>query len=279
LSWPLSATKNDADGRQRWKRPAILSLGAASILAGVMCVADAAAFSSPGANHSARAGIRASSSDDTFATTPSSPSTSFSAPTTPSTSPALTTPSTTPATEPPTTSAAGSAPASSYGSASDAVGASGAGKRKLRRLRRESLVGVDSGSLETVAKGIITEIDNLSGRAYSIPANADNIALFEAWMVNEGGLWANNPLNTSLDGSRYPHQFNGNDDTGIPIYPTIAIGVAETAKTLVDFPAYAHILAVLSTGHASCTAFGTAVIDSPWASSHYGYDPSRFCQT
>jgi hypothetical protein len=266
-------------------------VGAALTLAGVMCLAGATAFSSPSANKNAlqRSDIGASSSDDTFGTTPP---TSVVPVTTPSTAPSTTTPSTAPSTTSPSAIARTTVPSTAASTdPSTATGAYGSGseavigpdmtrkeKRELRRSRRADLAGVDSGSLDTVARGIITEVDALSGGRYSIPADTDNIGLFAAWMENEGGLWANNPLNTSLDASRYAHQFNGDDDTGIPIYPTISIGIVETAKTLLDFPAYSHILAVLSTGHASCTTFGTAVEDSPWASSHYGYDPSRFCQ-
>ncbi|MGH9030038.1 MAG: hypothetical protein ACRDV4_10560 [Acidimicrobiales bacterium] len=127
-----------------------------------------------------------------------------------------------------------------------------------------------------MARSIISDVNALSGSS-RIPVTAENLDLLEHWMANEGGLWANNPLNTSLDASRYPHQFNGSQDTGIPIYPSITVGEEDTARTLVDNGAYAHILAALRKGTASCTAFGTAVENSPWASSHYAYDPSRFC--
>lgn len=129
-----------------------------------------------------------------------------------------------------------------------------------------------------VAQDLIAAIDAQSKGAWAIAATADNLSLVESWMANEGGLWADNPLNTSLDAGRYPHQITtGGQDTGIPIFPGIALGVEATATTLLSNGAYAGILAVLGQGDAPCDAFARAVIDSPWAASHYGHDPARFC--
>lgn len=96
-------------------------------------------------------------------------------------------------------------------------------------------------------------------------------------MANEGGLWANNPLNSDLYADRYPHQFNGSDDTGTPIYPSMSVGIQAAAETLVGNPAYAPILRALSSGHVACVTFAQAVVDSPWAASHYEYNTARFC--
>jgi hypothetical protein len=121
-------------------------------------------------------------------------------------------------------------------------------------------------------------IDGQSHGAYDIAGSAANVALLESWMANEGGLWADNPLNTSLDSGRYPHQFtSGGTDTGIPIYPDIEIGIEATATTLLSNHAYADILRALDGDSGDCPAFARAVIDSPWAASHYGFDPARFC--
>lgn len=129
-----------------------------------------------------------------------------------------------------------------------------------------------------IAAEIIAAIDQQSGGRLHIPQSADNLLLLGTWMANEGGLWANNPLNTTLDAGRYPHQFSaGGVDSGSPIYPTMHDGIVATAKTLLDNPAYGHILRVLSSGSASCLSFADAVIRSPWAASHYGYDPAGFC--
>lgn len=133
-------------------------------------------------------------------------------------------------------------------------------------------------SVAQIAGQIIAAVDQLSGGRYRIRPTSDNLLLLGRWMANEGGLWADNPLNTSLDSGMYPHQFTTSGvDTGIPIFPTMHQGAVATAKTLLQNPAYARILSVLSTGDASCTTFATAVIRSPWASSHYGYDPGTFC--
>jgi len=129
-----------------------------------------------------------------------------------------------------------------------------------------------------VAAALIVAVDRQSiGRA-SIPVTRDNVTLLERWMANEGGLWADNPLNTSLGAQGHAHQVTtGGQDTGIPIFPTMSAGIEATATTLVSNPSYAHILAVLGRGTASCLAFATAVIRSPWASGHYYHDPSGFC--
>ncbi len=134
-------------------------------------------------------------------------------------------------------------------------------------------------SAARVAAELIAAVDSQSGGKYKIPATPDNVALLERWMANEGGLWADNPLNTSLHAASYPHQFtSGGENTGIPIFPTMTAGVDATAQTLLGSSVYARILATLRSGTSSCTAFATAVIHTPWASSHYGYSPSGFCR-
>jgi hypothetical protein len=131
-----------------------------------------------------------------------------------------------------------------------------------------------------VAVDLIHAIDTQSGGHYRIATTPDNLTLLETWMDNEGGLWADNPLNTSLDALRYPHQITSSGvDTRIPIFPDIQIGVAATATTLLADASYAGILSVLSTGTASCDTFARVVMASPWAASHYGGDPSHFCGT
>lgn len=129
-----------------------------------------------------------------------------------------------------------------------------------------------------VAVGIIKAIDQQSKGRYDIRATAENVLLLSRWMANEGGLWADNPLNTSLYSRKYPHQFTSSGvDTGIPIYPSMNIGIEATATTLL-YRMYGRIVHVLEAGDSSCLSFAKAVIDSPWASSHYGYDPHSFCQ-
>jgi hypothetical protein len=129
-----------------------------------------------------------------------------------------------------------------------------------------------------VAAALILAVNLQSGRKPSIPVTPTNVSLLQRWMANEGGLWANNPLNTSLGAAVLPHQFtSGGQDSGIPIFSSLSAGVAATATTLLSDPRYARILRVLARGTASCTTFATAVIRSPWASGHYGHSASGFC--
>jgi hypothetical protein len=128
------------------------------------------------------------------------------------------------------------------------------------------------------AVALIGAINQGESSAGVIPVTPNNVALLERWIANEGGVWAQNPLNTSRDSASYPHQFTTNgQDTGIPIFPNLALGVAATAATLWSNSAYARILRVLRSGVASCPTFARAVIQSPWASGHYGHDPAGFC--
>lgn len=129
-----------------------------------------------------------------------------------------------------------------------------------------------------VAVGLIAAVNQKLGHKDAIPSTLENVALLERWMANEGGLWADNPLNTSLNAAAYPHQRSaGGGDTGIPIFSSMTVGIDATAATLLANPSYAHILRVLRSGRASCLAFATAVVRSPWASGHYDHDPSGFC--
>jgi hypothetical protein len=129
-----------------------------------------------------------------------------------------------------------------------------------------------------VAQELIRAIDDASYGTAHIPVTPGNIGLLARWIANEGGTWANNPLNTSLDAGSYPHQFSSSGaDTGIPIYPTMTVGLDATATTLLSDAAYGPILQVLHSGHASCAKFARDVIVSPWAAGHYNYDPAAFC--
>jgi hypothetical protein len=140
-----------------------------------------------------------------------------------------------------------------------------------------SAAPVPTGSA-AVASALILAVNLQSGGKQSIPVTPTNVSLLQRWMANEGGLWADNPLNTSLGAGGLPHQFtSGGQDSGIPIFSTLSAGVAATASTLLSNPTYAHILRVLGKGTASCTTFATAVIRSPWASGHYGHSASGFC--
>jgi hypothetical protein len=153
-----------------------------------------------------------------------------------------------------------------------------------RRLRAQpnklgkGTANQSSAEEDHVALELIAALNQQSHGAGRVPATADNVSLLAVWMANEGGLWADNPLNTSLDAGQYPHQFSsGGGDTGIPIFPSMAAGVAATATTLLSNPAYARIVKLLRSGSAGCLPFAKAVISSPWASSHYEDNTARFC--
>jgi hypothetical protein len=136
----------------------------------------------------------------------------------------------------------------------------------------------ETAGVAQVAAALIVAVNQSSGGRVSIPVTHDDVVLLGRWMANEGGLWADNPLNTSHGASGYPHQFSASgQDTGIPIFPSMSVGIQANAATLLANPRYARILHVLSRGTASCITFATAVIRSPWASGHYDHDPSGFC--
>jgi len=196
----------------------------------------------------------------------------------PSTTPASTTlPPSTTALAPPTTVAvvpvAGSDPFAS--AAKEAVAAP---PRASRRHWGGVAMLAPPAQTSRAAAQLIVAINQRSGSQGAIPDTAHDIGLLGRWMANEGGLWADNPLNTSLDAGSYPHQFTASgQDTGIPIFPDLAAGVAATATTLLSNPSYSRILHVLRSGSASCIAFARVVIQSPWASGHYDHDPVGFC--
>ncbi len=153
-----------------------------------------------------------------------------------------------------------------------------ASRRAARHRGAPAAVLVPGAGTSRAAAGLIRAIDQQSGSRGAIPDTADNVELLGRWMDNEGGLWADNPLNTSLHAGSYPHQFtSGGQDTGIPIFPSLATGLAATATTLLSNPSYARILKVLGSGSASCISFARAVIQSPWAAGHYDYNPAGFC--
>ena len=138
--------------------------------------------------------------------------------------------------------------------------------------------GSETTGTAAVAVSLFSTIGLNSNGKYSIPVTANNISLLTRWMANEGGLWANNPLNTSHGSAAYPHQVTtSGQDTGIPIFPSLSSGIAATAATLLSNPSYERILRLLGSGKASCVSFARAVIRSPWASGHYGHDPVGFC--
>jgi hypothetical protein len=146
------------------------------------------------------------------------------------------------------------------------------------RTAGPAVAGLALTAAAQTALGLIAAISLQGNGRDPIPATQNNVGLLERWMANEGGLWADNPLNTSLEAASYPHQFTtSGQDSGIPIFPNLTSGITATATTLLSNPAYARVLRVLRSGSASCIAFARSVIQSPWASGHYGHDPTGFC--
>lgn len=186
-------------------------------------------------------------------------------------------------TSPPTVATpAPTSPAPSSTSKGTSPAASASASPPATALTAPAVAGIGGAAVPAevaqVAYQIIAAVNRQSNGRLVVPATDQNVALLAQWMANEGGLWADNPLNTSLDAGRYPHQFTSDgEDTGIPIFPSMAAGVDATAKTLLSGPAYRRILLALTTGKASCPAFAADVIHSPWASSHYHYNTAAFC--
>jgi hypothetical protein len=100
----------------------------------------------------------------------------------------------------------------------------------------------------------------------NLPTTADDTDDILRWMVGEEppSDWANNnnPLNINAGG------------TGSDTFPSLDASAQETAAYL-GMSNYAGIYSVLASG-GDPTAFSAAVVASPWASGHYGGDPSYF---
>lgn len=103
------------------------------------------------------------------------------------------------------------------------------------------------------------------------PTTQQNIDNMLVWMQNEEppSNWSdrNNPLNASLGTSAV-------DGTGS--YPNLNTSAYYTAKMIFGQSNMISIANALATGTTDQGTFGEAVIQSPWASSHYGYNVGRF---
>lgn len=102
-----------------------------------------------------------------------------------------------------------------------------------------------------------------------LPTTQNNLNNMVVWMQNEepsGNWWnRNNPLNASLGTSA---------SDGTASYPSLTVAADYTARMIRQQnmkPIY-NALA----NNASPSAFGAAVISSPWASGHYGGNVGRF---
>jgi hypothetical protein len=133
-------------------------------------------------------------------------------------------------------------------------------------LEAAATAGVAANVTQAVwATFLLLEI-NATGKipaGQKIPITLNNIQNIERWMVAEepSGDWfdRNNPLNASLGTSSA-------DGTGS--YANLSVAAQETAAMLVQ-PNMAGILDAL-VGDEPSPTFSAAVVQSPWASSHYG---------
>lgn len=79
------------------------------------------------------------------------------------------------------------------------------------------------------------------------PANSANVRSIEAWIAREGGGGANNPLNTTL----YMPGSTVFNSVGVRNYPSVAVGVLATIKTL-QASYYTDIVGALKAGKGLC---------------------------
>jgi hypothetical protein len=107
-------------------------------------------------------------------------------------------------------------------------------------------------------------------RADGLPRTSCNIAAVVAWELHEGGGFGNqaafDPLNVNPGaGANWP----GHNAIGAWAFPDAATGLRYTVRTL-NNGNYGAIISALQAG-TSDQAVLTAVENSPWAQSHYGY--------
>jgi hypothetical protein len=261
-------------GTGRKRRATLLAAVAMVVLGSWFVVSSATGSTLPSKTEKAAAPTRADSTATTahrLATTPPPAASHPVQPATPSVAVTTSAPTTPPPTTPPPTIAAVPIAVPSTSRPAPLP-------RPVSRAASAAPMAKPSTATAQAAVSLIAAIRVRSNGRDAIPATTDNIDLLGRWMANEGGLWADNPLNTSLDSGAYPHQFSANgQDTGIPIFPSLSVGATATAATLLANPRYARILKVLGSGSASCIAFARSVIQSPWASGHYDHDPGGFC--
>ena len=111
-------------------------------------------------------------------------------------------------------------------------------------------------------------------RAIPEPRTRCNVNAVTAWETAEGGGFgneaANNPLNLNPGpGSGWPGYYV----TGAWAFPDATTGLTYTVRTVRN---YGGILAALHAGN-DAQAVASAVENSPWAASHYGYGLTAAC--
>lgn len=99
------------------------------------------------------------------------------------------------------------------------------------------------------------------------PVTAENLAAINAWQRGEGGIYENNPFNTTLKSG---HQVGGTNSAGVRGYDSPQAGIDATVRTLTN-GFYPNILSAFRKGD-SAKAVLEAVADSPWGSGRVPLD-------
>jgi hypothetical protein len=113
-------------------------------------------------------------------------------------------------------------------------------------------------------------------KAIGAPLSAGNIKAVTSWETIEGGGFgnqaANNPMNLNPGKANWP----GHNADGAWAFPTLADGLKYTAQYL-GMSNYSGILSALKADtKGSGISVINAIMDSPWAQSHYGHDAHSF---
>lgn len=133
--------------------------------------------------------------------------------------------------------------------------------------------GSASANLTSVAGANLSTRDSWARallRADGLPRTSCNVAAVVTWELAEGGGFGNqarfNPLNVNPGaGAGWP----GSNAIGAWAFPDAATGLTYTVQTL-NNGNYGAIISALRNG-TSDQAVLTAVENSPWAASHYGF--------
>jgi hypothetical protein len=124
----------------------------------------------------------------------------------------------------------------------------------------------------TWAEQVLQDVNADDPSAAPVPIDANTVGDIDHWMPAEEpiGNWfdRDNPLNASLGTT---------SSDGTASYPDLATGADYTAK-MIDQTNMSGIRQALATDQ-PVAGFSPAVVASPWASGHYGYNPQAIAQT
>lgn len=112
--------------------------------------------------------------------------------------------------------------------------------------------------------------------ADSLPRTSCNLSAVLEWERREGGGFGNQAAYNALNVNPGPGAgWPGYNADGAWAFPNAADGLLYTVRTLNNGD-YGGILAALRAGN-SAQAVCNAIMASPWAASHYGYDMTATC--